>query len=219
MNELDGIRYVLYQAIMLYGIGSLVSVFLWGGTREVSEGLWLVLGVAIPIASWLFSTFAAESTIIMPAGLGILFVLLLFRGLIDGAAQRSLWRQEHRSAEQLIDQDPKNAAAYWAKARTYEAQGSYSRALENFERAHKLSERTVSSMEMEDIRDRLEHQMSQRRRFFISGPLRLLKKALSLEAILFVVGLSFSQWSVVSSINICSLMLFNLWFRSRERHA
>lgn len=219
MSQLDGTYYIVYQAVMLYGMFSLISNFLWRQTRGVSEYLWLVLGVAVPIGAWMFSTFAAESLMVLPAALAILAVIIKGREIKEGFAQRRMWAAELREAEDLLRRDPGNATGYWAKAKLYEAQGRYGAALKLYEKAHSMSTRTVSPHEMDEARDRLGLLISQSRWGWVNWPWRLLKRMLSIEALLFFVGLGFTAWDGAAAANICSLMLFCFWLKGKAAHS
>lgn len=205
-----------YQLMMLYGIVTLASCWAWTATapRRVNDALLLAFGLVIPVCAWILTLFVPVFFFLMPLSLGFLYLKISSEEAVHLEAEDSLHREDLEHAQRQLEADDKNAAAHWAKAQVYERRGENAKALESYERAHELDQRTIPVAEMEDIRARIGHRLDEERAGDSpAGRLARLVGSVRLEGVFFAVGLAYLLWNSVFAVNLMSLMLFLRWFR------
>lgn len=198
---------VPFQLMMVYGVLELVSYWAAGDTRDLGEPMFLAFGVALPVAGWGMTFFAPLFSLATPFSLGVLYFVGRRRQAHDDRRIRERWQKELAEAERMIERDPENAAAVWAKGKLLETRGRHELALDYYERAHALSSRTVTAQELEEIRYRLE---SARLPGHGSGAGKVLEWAF------LAAGLAYLPQNWIMGLDLCGLMLFLSWFRSRS---
>lgn len=198
-----------YQLMMIYGILTLVSYWAAGDTREIGEPLYLVFGVALPVAGWGMTFFAPPFSLLTPLSVGFLYALGRRRQHHDDKRLLRRWERDLADAERMIEADPQNAAAVWAKAKLLESRGRFDSALDYYERAHALSSRTVTAHELEEIRFRVESARA-REKASTGGAGRFL------EWSFLAAGLATLPHNWIMGLNLCGLMIFLSWFRGRS---
>ncbi len=197
-----------YQIGMGYGLLALASF--WAAPadkpRKIPQLLLLLFGVVIPLMGWFLSLFLPWFFFIVPGSLGYLYWTTVGAEKAQDKAGAAVLDEELEHAAKMIASDPDNAVGYWSMAKVYDQRGQWRTALENYRRANELSERTLSNQEWEDIRARLEHELS-------TEPGQSALTHGIIEKSLIVVGLAYLPWSGVLALNLCSVMLFILWYR------
>ena len=212
-----------YQLMMAYGVLTLAGF--WASpsassSRDIPEPLFLTFGLAIPLVSWIFSTFSAFSAwtvplaLTLPVSLGFLYTSAQSAASAGNQDQRALEDADLQEADRKIASDPRDASAYWSKAQVYERQGRFELALIFYEKTHEISDRTLPAPELADIRERLEHALARRRdnQSRRAGGWRP-------DALFLACGFAYFLWNWVYAVNLCSLMLFIHWLRADVREA
>ncbi|MFH1726186.1 MAG: hypothetical protein ABII00_16375 [Elusimicrobiota bacterium] len=210
--------FLIYQLAMLYGIVYLASCFYWSPPRGMPVGEFMVFGLSVPIAVWLLSMLLAPScALLMPVSLGYLY----WRAAAPAARMRlqetSDMEEEFQAADRAISRDPDNAAAYAAKAEILEKKKAWQPALECYEKAHALSDRTVTAPELDEIRERLQDEIREEQaRPREQSRLTDYLAATVLELVFLVVGAALFFWNWAMGLNVVSLMLFATWCKTGD---
>ncbi len=199
-----------YQCLMLYGIFGLVSHWGHDSTRGISGPLYLVFGVIVPVTGWLISTLVPAAFFVIPCSLGFLVASTRRGDQRDRRSDAVLREEDRDAAYRMIVADAANAAGYWALGKAFEAERHYEAALQQYRRAHELSDRTISVPEMKDISERLEDAIA-----FDKAKAKDAGGHVRLEPMLFAAGLLLAWWNWVFALNVCSVMAFLSWFRGR----
>lgn len=154
IHPLGAIAVVLYQPAMAYGLLMLASYWA-GNARSAGTVLYMALGLAGPLTAWLFTFFLPPLSLIGPASLGLLYLLLSAeeggtRDIREDAATAAL-----EEASVRVAQFPDDGAAHLARAELLEEAGRWQDAREAYESAHRCSDRMLSAVELDAIRVRL----------------------------------------------------------------
>ena len=219
----DVLVFAAYQVVMVYGLCGLASF--WGfihlrqaGDRDIPDLLFLALGLLGPMAGMALSFILPAALFVLPVCLGLLYWITNSSEDETARMQAALDHEDMARADAQIMADQGNAAAYWGKAEVCERQGRYAQALTNFRLAHELCDRMASPDEMADIEARLAHLMeaaeAERPGGAPAGPPR--PRWLGLERYLFYVGLPLVLWNWKYALNVCAVMAFLRWLRTRR---
>lgn len=204
--------FIGYQIVMLYGIGSLAAYFCWRPPRHIPQGEFAVLGVCLPIAGWLLSFAYRPFCFVTALSLGVLF----FR---YASVEKEVREQEDaesedllRGAEEAIAQDPGNAMGYVTKGEVLEKRRDWHGALKAFETAHKLSDRTVSAPELDEIRQRLQDAaLLTKGKPSKPAWASAYQTMTVVEKVFIGVGAALCLLNYAMGINVASVMLFVHW--------
>jgi tetratricopeptide (TPR) repeat protein len=198
----------VYLVFGLYGLAMLASH--WASGKEVKhDHRFMFLGLAVPTAAWALTFFVPYASLALPAALFYLYKRMSEEHRHERAVVRSLIEEDLAAAQEAIAADPANAAAFFAKAAALERLRDRSSALEHYERAHALSDRTLTRSELNDIRDRLTSPPPEAFR----RP-SLLSDRFELAGVL--IGLAMIPLNWVLGVDLFALMSFVAWYRRHD---
>ena len=107
------------------------------------------------LVGWLLSTLVPSFGFVIPASLAVVYWWASSHEAVEESVVAGEPARERAQALAELERDPRNAAAHWAIARSYESEKKFDLALEHYERAHGIDERTMPRQELDDARDRL----------------------------------------------------------------
>ncbi len=203
----------VYMIPLILGCARLVIYWANGGVKGIPELRFTVLGMVIPVATGGMSMLLPWFSLLLPSSLFLLYILSTKEdGLSDKLMEAQL-ESDLTLADRRIREDPKNAAAYWARGRALESMGKKDAALESYRRAHEMSSHTISRPEWEHIQSRLEdYDISQKN----SSDLRAIDRWEPIfENIFLSVGILLFSINWLMALNLCSLMFALKWLRTR----
>ena len=122
-------------------------------------------------------------------------------------------KEEIGGINAAIAKDPSNAAAYWARAKLYERQGLWGKAMNDYRRANQLCSITLSDSQYRDVQDdlnaRIRAKEAKKTKGFDSGAVNLrLARIGGIYLAAFCPVLIFGPWLYLS---LCSVWLFVSW--------
>jgi len=206
--------FLVCQGLMLYGILGLASH--WGflhlrqrQDRDISDAWFVVLGLILPVVGWMLSFFIPMTALVLPVSLVLLFLRTTGYDGLGARRETAGHDAELAQAQRMLQDDSRNAAAYWTRAEVCERRGDYVEAYRNYRRAHELSDLMVSARQLADIKERLVC-LAQTGSGAPAEGLQLRP-----EHLFVAVGLLLGFWNWVYAVEVCSLMLFLGWLHSR----
>lgn len=205
---------IFYQLAMVYGFIRLASFWGVSRTRGINELVFLFLGVVVPLAGWFFSIFFWPLAFVLPGSLGLVWWLARSNERRERAAGEAVLAEQRAAGYAMIAVDARNAVGHWTLGKVLEEERMYEKALQQYERAHALSEDTIDRHEMEDIRHRIAALIESQKEEALPRPVA--ERVLSwsgLETLFLALGVVLVLENVFLAVNLCSMMLFIRWFR------
>ncbi len=147
--------FIPYQLAMIYSMFMLASFWAGRKLRGVPDLVYMIFGVLGPLVGWLLSTLVPSFGFVIPASLAVVYWWASSHEAVEESVVAGEPARERAQALAELERDPRNAAAHWAIARSYESEKKFDLALEHYERAHGIDERTMPRQELDDARDRL----------------------------------------------------------------
>lgn len=197
-----------YWGMVLWGLLVLGSYWTWGSPRGVSDGLFTILGLVVPVASQALAVAFPLFGLATPASLAVLYVLMTQADSGAKAARAAELEERLEEAAGALRKDPGNAAALLTQAEALEARGLHAQALESYEAAHKASDRMLDALKLAEARDRLAH-LAQAQ----AEPKRRLPQ---LEYLFLAASALYLGVDPARAVTLAGLMAFALWLRGRQ---
>lgn len=196
-------------------VGVLCLAGHWTSEREATGGLlFLGLGLVVPMASWALGFAIPPALLALPVSLAVLAALLERERRQGEGWAKSQADAELAAANARLEADPGDGAALELRARILERKGAYLAALDDYDAAHRASDRSLPEPELRQIRERLKALAAE------EGTGRAESPELGwawLEAGFLGAGLLCVPAEPLRGAALASIFAFLLWLRRHQR--
>lgn len=200
----DAVAQIPYHLVMLYALGSIAVAWSWGGKRGIPDWALGLIGLAVPMGTWVLSAFFSWVALVPAAVQGGLWWWAVEREKSEEAALKSLRDEEREAVLARLADAPDDGAARLALAQSLEREGALDAALVQYEAAHRLSDRMLPEPALAQVRERLAHEREARKssRAMVLRPLDWIAFAVCagllfgspLRALAAAVAVGFARW-------------------------